>query len=75
MVIIPYCAGRRWVAAGITAVPRRMHYYSVFSLLSLAQNNLEYICIAPDINQYHVVNHINGEELNQTRNRKLYKKI
>jgi enhancing lycopene biosynthesis protein 2 len=41
---------------------------SVFSLLSLAQNNLEYICIAPDINQYHVVNHINGEELNQTRN-------
>tara|TARA_B100000287_G_C20608174_1_gene770941 strand:- start:107 stop:790 length:684 start_codon:yes stop_codon:yes gene_type:complete len=41
---------------------------SVFSLLSLAQNNLEYICIAPDINQQHVVNHINGEELNQTRN-------
>lgn len=41
---------------------------SVFSLLALAQNNLEYICIAPDIKHHHVINHTNGEELNEGRN-------
>jgi len=41
---------------------------SVFSLLALAQNNLEFICIAPDIKHHHVINHINGEEVNEERN-------
>lgn len=41
---------------------------SVFSLLSLAQNNLEYICIAPDIKHHHIINHTSGEELNEERN-------
>ena len=40
---------------------------SVFSLLSLAQNNLEYICIAPDIKHHHIINHTNGEELSEER--------
>lgn len=41
---------------------------SVFALLVLAQNNLDYICVAPNIKQHHVLNHINGEELKQERN-------
>ena len=35
---------------------------SVMAMLALSQNKLEYICTAPDINQHHVINHINGEE-------------
>ena len=41
---------------------------SVLAMLALSQNKLEYICTAPDINQHHVINHINGEEINQQRN-------
>ena len=41
---------------------------SVFALLALSQNNLDYLCTAPDIDKYHVINHINGEELNEKRN-------
>jgi enhancing lycopene biosynthesis protein 2 len=41
---------------------------SVFSMLALAQNKLEYICIAPDIKHHHIINHTNGEELNEARN-------
>ena len=41
---------------------------SVMAMLALSQNKLEYICTAPDINQHHVINHINGEEINQQRN-------
>lgn len=41
---------------------------AVFTLLSLKQNNLEYTCIAPDINQHHVLNHISGQEIQQERN-------
>ena len=41
---------------------------SVMAMLALKQNKLDYICTAPDINQYHVINHINGEEINQERN-------
>jgi enhancing lycopene biosynthesis protein 2 len=41
---------------------------SVFVLLALSKNNLEYICTAPNIKQHHVVNHKNGEEINEERN-------
>ena len=41
---------------------------SVFSLLALAQNNLEYLCIAPDINHHHIINHTTAEEKNEERN-------
>ena len=41
---------------------------SVFSLLALDQNNLDYICVAPNIKQHHVLNHANGEELKEERN-------
>ena len=41
---------------------------SVLALLALAQNKLDYICAAPNINQHHVLNHTTGEVLNETRN-------
>ena len=41
---------------------------SVLTLLSLSQNNLEYVCIAPDILQKHVVNHTDGQEISESRN-------
>ena len=41
---------------------------SVFSILALSQNNLDYICTAPNVNQYHVINHLNGDEINEKRN-------
>tara|TARA_Y100001968_G_C19346860_1_gene712532 strand:- start:584 stop:1273 length:690 start_codon:yes stop_codon:yes gene_type:complete len=41
---------------------------SVFSLLSLSQNNLDFICTAPNVTQHHVINHTNGEEMNEARN-------
>ena len=33
---------------------------SVFTLLALSQNNLDFICTAPNITQHHVINHTNG---------------
>ena len=41
---------------------------SVFALLALSQNKLDFICTAPDLNQHHVINHINGEEMKEERN-------
>lgn len=41
---------------------------SVLTLLALAQNGISYQCAAPNIDQHHVVNHTNGEELDQSRN-------
>ena len=41
---------------------------SVFALLALSKNNLEYICTAPNIKQHHVVTHISGEEMSEERN-------
>lgn len=40
----------------------------VFTLLSIKKVGAEAICFAPDINQHHVINHITGEEMNETRN-------
>lgn len=41
---------------------------AVLSLLAIAEAGHEYICIAPDIDQHHVVNHLNGEEMDEKRN-------
>lgn len=41
---------------------------TVFSLLAIQQNGAQYRCFAPNKVQYHVINHITGEEMNETRN-------
>lgn len=40
----------------------------VFTLLSLKKLGAEAVCFAPDVDQHHVINHITGEEMNETRN-------
>lgn len=41
---------------------------SVLTLMALEQEGCEYQCVAPNINQAHVINHITGEEMPETRN-------
>lgn len=41
---------------------------TVLALLALAEQGLEAFMIAPNIEQHHVVNHITGEEMPETRN-------
>ena len=41
---------------------------SVLTMLAIAANGAEYQIFAPDITQHHVINHITGEEMNETRN-------
>ncbi len=41
---------------------------AVCALLSLAREGLKAICIAPDVDQMHVVDHINGETTEERRN-------
>ena len=41
---------------------------SVLTLMSLEEKGAEYQCFAPDVNQHHVINHLNGEEMAETRN-------
>lgn len=41
---------------------------AVCTLLELTNNNLEYICIAPNENQLHVIHHTTGEVMNEQRN-------
>jgi len=41
---------------------------ATLSLLSIARNGCKYEIFAPDIDQYHVINHITGEEMKETRN-------
>ena len=38
------------------------------AMLSIVRQGGEYSCFAPDIPQYHVINHITGEEMNESRN-------
>ena len=40
----------------------------VFTLLAIKKVGAEAICFAPNIDQHHVINHITGEEMNETRN-------
>jgi enhancing lycopene biosynthesis protein 2 len=41
---------------------------AVLTLLALDKLNAEAICLAPDIPQHHVVNHLDGSEINESRN-------
>lgn len=41
---------------------------AVFSVLAIQQNGATYQCFAPNKNQHHVINHITGEEMAETRN-------
>lgn len=41
---------------------------AVLALLYLDQQGAEIVCLAPDIPQAHVLNHITQEEMNETRN-------
>ncbi|NQU55461.1 MAG: isoprenoid biosynthesis glyoxalase ElbB [Bacteroidetes bacterium] len=41
---------------------------ATLTMLAIKQNNAEYQCFAPDVNQAHVINHITGEEMDETRN-------
>lgn len=41
---------------------------AVFTLLAIEENGAEAVCFAPDINQHHVINHLNGEEQSENRN-------
>lgn len=41
---------------------------AVLSILSIVEHGHEYQCIAPDFNQYHVINHADGTVMNESRN-------
>lgn len=41
---------------------------SVLALLAIRQQGGHYFCFAPDIQQHHVVNHLNGQEMSEVRN-------
>ncbi len=41
---------------------------SVFTLLAIDEHRGKAICMAPNIRQHHVLNHLDGSEMNETRN-------
>jgi enhancing lycopene biosynthesis protein 2 len=41
---------------------------ATLTLWAIHKNGAEFHCFAPDIPQYHVLNHITGEEMNEQRN-------
>ncbi len=41
---------------------------ATLTLWAIHKNGADYQCFAPDIPQYHVLNHITGEEMNEQRN-------
>lgn len=41
---------------------------AVFSLLAIDRRRGKITCVAPNKNQHHVINHISGEPMNETRN-------
>lgn len=43
-------------------------YESVLTLLRLDQNGAQFQCFAPEMAQHHVINHITGEEMPESRN-------
>jgi len=43
-------------------------YESTLTLLALDQAGVDYQCMAPDIKQMHVINHLTGDEMNEKRN-------
>ena len=41
---------------------------SVLALLALDRHGAAYQCFAPDMDQFHVINHISGDEMDESRN-------
>lgn len=41
---------------------------ATLTLLAIARQGAKYQCFAPDVNQAHVVNHLTGQEMPETRN-------
>jgi len=41
---------------------------ATLTLLAINRHNVEYQCFAPDVNQAHVINHLTGKEMKETRN-------
>ncbi len=41
---------------------------ATLTLLAIARHGAQYQCFAPDVEQAHVINHITGEEMQETRN-------
>jgi enhancing lycopene biosynthesis protein 2 len=41
---------------------------SVLTMLAIEQQRASYVCFAPDIKQYHVVNHLTGDAMDESRN-------
>ncbi|HRX11398.1 MAG TPA: isoprenoid biosynthesis glyoxalase ElbB [Draconibacterium sp.] len=41
---------------------------ATLTLLAIARNGAQYQCFAPDIEQAHVINHLTGKEMPETRN-------
>lgn len=41
---------------------------SVLTMLAIHRAGADYQCFAPDMDQHHVLNHMNGEEMPETRN-------
>jgi enhancing lycopene biosynthesis protein 2 len=41
---------------------------ATLTLLAIARAGATYQCFAPDMKQYHVINHLTGEEMNEERN-------
>lgn len=41
---------------------------SVFTLLAIDENKGEAVCMAPNIEQHHVINHVSGDEMPEKRN-------
>jgi enhancing lycopene biosynthesis protein 2 len=41
---------------------------STMAMYAIAKSEMEYMCFAPDIPHAHVINHLNGEEMNENRN-------
>lgn len=41
---------------------------ATLTMLAIMRQGAEYVCFAPDIPQHHVINHITGEEMDESRN-------
>lgn len=41
---------------------------ATLTMLAISQQGASYQCFAPNLNQAHVINHLTGEEMNETRN-------
>ena len=41
---------------------------TVLTLLEIRKNGADYRCFAPDKDQFHVINHLSGEEMKESRN-------